>query len=75
MLISDRKKFEAGKYLVCGGKEEEEELLVTHPPVEGMMIFVKENNNWSEPIPLLCVADVSSSTTPSGENIKRSLAQ
>ena len=54
--------------------KEEEELLVTHPPVEGMMIFVKKITIGVN-LPLLCVADVSSSTTASGENIKRSLAQ
>ena len=54
--------------------KEEEELLVTHPQVEGMMIFVKKITIGVN-LPLLCVADVSSSTTPSGENIKRSLAQ
>ena len=54
--------------------KEEEELLVSHPQVEGMMIFVKKITIGVN-LPLLCVADVSSSTTPSGENIKRSLAQ
>ena len=34
--------------------KEEEELLVTHPQVEGMMIFVKKNNNWSESTSPLC---------------------
>ena len=54
--------------------KEEEELLVPHPPVEGMMIFVKKITIEVN-LPLLCVADVSSSTTAGGENIKRSLAQ
>ena len=54
--------------------KEEEELLVTHPQVEGMMIFVKKITIGVN-LPLLCVADVSSSTAASGENIKRSLAQ
>ena len=56
-------------------EKEEEELLVAHPPVEGMMIFVKKKITIEVNLPLLCVADVSSSTTAGGENIKRSLAQ